>query len=65
MATKTENPFAGLLSFREATEKWNLNESTLRKAISYGKFVTDIDVKKFGKQWLVTERAMIREYGDI
>ena len=59
-----QNPFNGLLSFREATDLWGLNESTLRKAIVYGKLKPDIDCKKFGKQWVVTKAAMIREYGE-
>lgn len=57
------NKFDGLMSFREATDKWGLNESTLRKAVAYGKLKEDIDVKKFGKQWIITIDAMIREYG--
>lgn len=40
----------GLLSFMEATDFWGLNEGTLRKAVTYGKLVDGIDVKKFGKQ---------------
>ena len=61
--TAVETPFDGLLSFKDATELWGLNESTLRKAISYGKFIDGIDVCKFGKQWVVTFDAMEREYG--
>lgn len=57
------NHFDGLLSFKEATDLWELNESTLRKAVSYGKLVENTDCKKFGKQWVVTKEAMIREYG--
>lgn len=58
-----KSAFEGLLSFREATDRWGLNESTLRKAVSYGKFIEETDVKKFGKQWVVTLAAMEREYG--
>lgn len=58
-----ENPFDGLMSFKEATDLWGLNESTLRKAVSYGKFEEGIDIKKFGKQWVITVAAMEREYG--
>ena len=58
-----KNPFEGLLSFKEATDLWGLNESTLRKAVSQGKLKENIDVKKFGKQWIVTQEAMEREYG--
>ncbi len=60
-ATKT--PFDGLIAFSDATQLWNLNESTLRKAISYGKLVNGVDVCKFGKQWVVSVDAMNREYG--
>lgn len=59
-----QTPFDGLLSMADATELWGLNESTLRKAISYGKLVNGIDVCKFGKQWVVSIDAMYREYGE-
>ncbi len=56
-------PFDGLMAFSDATELWGLNESTLRKAITYGKLVNGVDVCKFGKQWVVSIEAMQREYG--
>lgn len=59
-----ETPFDGLMAFSDATALWGLNESTLRKAISYGKLVNGVDVCKFGKQWVVSMHAMKREYGD-
>lgn len=40
-----------------------LNESTLRKAITYGKLVNGVDVCEFGKQWVVSVDSMKREYG--
>ena len=61
--TAVETPFDGLMAFSDATELWGLNESTLRKAISYGKLVNGVDVCKFGKQWVVSVDAMEREYG--
>lgn len=57
-------PFDGLIAFSDATSLWGLNESTLRKAVSYGKLVTGIDVCKYGKQWIVSAEAMHREYGE-
>ena len=57
-------PFDGLIAFTEATELWGLNESTLRKAIAYGKLVNGVDACKFGKQWVVSTKSMIREYGN-
>lgn len=60
-----KTPFDGLIAFSDATQLWGLNESTLRKAISYGKLVNGIDVCKYGKQWVVSMDAMKREYGNI
>ena len=60
---KVETPFDDLISFADASELWNLSESTLRKAVSYGKIVSGTDARKFGKQWIVTRSAMEREYG--
>ena len=59
-----KTPFDHLLSFKDATELWGLNESTLRKAISYGKLINGVDVCKYGKQWVVSIKAMKREYGE-
>lgn len=61
---KIDSPFDGLMSMREATEMWGLNESTLRRAIMYGKLIEGIDVHKFGKQWVVVFNSMVREYGE-
>lgn len=62
---QVETPFDGLMSFADAAQLWGLNESTLRKAITYGKLVNGVDVCKFGKQWVVSINAMEREYGDM
>lgn len=60
---EVKTPFDGLMAFSDATTLWQLNESTLRKAIAYGKLVNGVDVCKFGKQWVVSMNAMQREYG--
>lgn len=62
---KIDTPFDGLMAFSDATALWGLNESTLRKAISYGKLINGVDVCKFGKQWVVSVNAMQREYGKV
>lgn len=59
-----ETPFDGLMAFTDATKLWGLNESTLRKAISYGKLVNGVDACKFGRQWVISEKAVRREYGE-
>ena len=61
---KITTPFDDLIALSDATVLWNLSESTLRKAISYGKLVNGIDVCKFGKQWVVSMKSMKREYGN-
>lgn len=61
---QVSTPFDGLMAFSDATQLWGLNESTLRKAIAYGKLVNGVDVCKFGKQWVVSVDAMKREYGE-
>ena len=58
-----KTPFDGLIAFSDATLLWGLNESTLRKAIAYGKLINGQDVCKFGKQWVISSDAMKREYG--
>lgn len=60
---RVSTPFDGLMAFSDATALWGLSESTLRKAITYGKLVNGVDVCKFGKQWVVSVSAMKREYG--
>ena len=34
---EVKTPFDGLMSFSDASELWGLSESTLRKAVAYGK----------------------------
>lgn len=60
-----KTPFDNLLSFTDASTLWNLSESTLRKAVFYGKFENEVDVCKIGHDYLITKEAMIREYGEI
>ena len=61
---EVKTPFDGILSFGDASIIWKLSESTLRKAVSYGKFVRGVDVCKYGKQWLISVSAMKRVYGE-
>ncbi len=58
------SPFEGLMSFAEAAERWHIDDSTLRKAVSNGRLVENIDIKKFGKQWVVTENSMRSIFGE-
>ena len=58
-----KTPFDGLIAMSDATLLWGLHESTLRKAIAYGKLVNGVDACKYGKQWVISAEAMKREYG--
>lgn len=60
---RVQTRFDRLLSFGDATDLWGLHDSTLRKAVSDRRLVAGVDVQKFGKQWVVTYDAMLREYG--
>ncbi len=62
--TEVVTPFDGLISFSDASELWGLSESTLRKAVTYGKIVPGVDTRKYGKQWIINRDAMLREYGN-
>lgn len=59
-----DSVFDNLLSFKDASIKWEIDDSTLRKAVANGKLVDGIDAKKFGKQWIVTVEAMKKLYGE-
>ncbi len=55
-------PWRELLSLAEAAEIWDLDESTIRKAIAQGRLVDGQDCRKFGKQWVITVKAMARAF---
>lgn len=56
--------FDGLMSFSEAAQKWNIDDSTLRKAVANGRFIENVDIKKFGKQWVIRETSMKNVFGN-
>ena len=58
IGVEATTPFDDLMSFSD------VSESTLRKAITYGKIVSGTDARKYGKQWVVNLNAMSCEYGD-
>ena len=55
--------FEKVMTFKEASEKYDVAVSTLRHRASDGRF-EDGDIRKSGKTWLVTKSAMDRIYGD-
>ena len=56
--------FDGIMALGDAAQLWNIDDSTLRHAIKNGKFKCGKDITKFGKQWVITMEAMVREYGE-
>ena len=52
-----------VMTFPEACKRWNLGESTLRKAALNGRF-NENEVRKSQKAWLVTHAGMKRLYGE-
>ena len=55
--------FDSLLSCSDAAELWHVDQSTLRKAIASGRLREGTDMVKFGKQWVITVKAMQKTFG--
>lgn len=61
-----KNGLKNVFTATEAAERWGLNSSTIRKAISKTtKFEEGKDYRKAGRVTLVSREAMIREYGEL
>jgi hypothetical protein len=58
-----EDCLKNVMTFPEACKRWNLGESTLRKAALSGRF-NENEVRKSEKTWLVTHAGMKRLYGE-
>ncbi|MBN1058593.1 hypothetical protein [Clostridium botulinum] len=57
-----ENIWDKLVSLKEASEKYNRDTSTLKRAISNGTLVEGIDCKKFGRDWAILISSLDRVY---
>ena len=57
--------FKGLYTFLEVAKIYGIDDSCLRKQVARNKFVIGEDVKKMGKTWIITEQAMIRNFGNL
>lgn len=53
-----------IMTFAEAAEKWDLSDSTLRKLVKRDMLKENVDYRKSGKVWLITEDAMNKIYGE-
>ena len=57
--------FKGLYTFLEVAKIYGIDDSCLRKQVARNKFVIGEDVKKMGRTWIITEQAMIRNFGNF
>lgn len=55
--------FNGLYTFEEIAYIYNIDASTIRKQVQQNKFIEDKEIKKFGKTWIITEKAVKEHYG--
>lgn len=57
--------FEGLYTFLEVAKIYGMDDSSLRKKVARGKLVVDVDVKKMGRTWIITEQAMVKNFGSL
>ena len=57
--------FEGLYTFLEVAEIYNIDDSCLRKQVARDKFIIGEDVKKMGRTWIITEQAMVKNFGSL
>lgn len=55
----------GLYTFAEVSKIYGIDHSTLRKQVRRGKFAIGVDVRKMGKTWIMTEQAMLENFGTV
>lgn len=59
------NPLDTVMSFGEATDLWELGESTLRSVINQKRVNEGIDFRKSKNTWLITKETMKKLYGEL
>ena len=57
--------FEGLYTFMEVAKIYGMDDSSLRKQFARDKFVIDEDIKKMGRTWIITEQAMVKNFGTL
>lgn len=60
----TRSKLCDVMTFSEASEKWGLSDSTLRKLVTTDKLKEGIDYRKSGNVWIITTEAMENVYGE-
>ncbi len=56
--------FKGLYTLANVVNMYDVDEADLIQGIGE-RFVNNIDVKRFGDTWLITEAALLREFGFV
>lgn len=57
--------FEGLYTFIEVAQIYGMDDSSLRKQVARNKFIIGKDIKKMGRTWIITEQAMVRNFGSL
>lgn len=61
----SKGSFEGLYTFMEVAKIYGMDDSSLRKKVARGKLVVGVDVKKMGRTWIITEQAMVKNFGSL
>jgi hypothetical protein len=56
--------FKGLYTFANVANMYDVDQDHLIKGIGE-RFVNNIDVKRFGETWVITEGALLKEFGFV
>lgn len=62
---RVKGSFEGLYTFLEVAKIYGIDDSCLRKQVARDKFVIGEEVKKMGRTWIITEQAMIKNFGTL
>ncbi len=56
--------FKGLYTLANVANMYDVDQATLIQGLGE-RFVNNIDVKRFGETWVITEEALLREFGFV
>ena len=59
---QNEKIWEKLMSLKEASEIYNRDTSTIKRAISNKTLIEGVDCKKFGRDWVILKSALDRVY---
>src|SRR5699024_12075311 len=62
---RVKGSFEGLYTFLEVAKIYGIDDSCLRKHVARDKFVIGEEVKKMERDWIITEQAMVKNFGTL